>query len=115
MKLFNTIRIQPITTAPVLALLVLLVYTNPGTLPLPLLLLPFMLLFWVFFLGFRWITSRVFNFRHINRGVVASFLALFPVIVLLLSSSGQLSGSDIFVVLVLLGGVVLYLRYADFL
>lgn len=100
---------------PLVALTVFMFYTDPQRLSLPLLLVPFVLLFIIFFSIIRFVAEHIFHLKHLNRSVASFFLALFPVILLLLSSANQVSAADVSVVVLLFVGVLLYLRRADFL
>ncbi len=100
---------------PLVVLGVFVSLTDPQTLSLPLLLVPFVLLFFILFGIIRLAAEHIFHLKHLNRSVASFFLALFPVILLLLSSANQVSVADVSVVVLLFIGVVLYLRRADFL
>jgi hypothetical protein len=100
---------------PLALLFLFLAFTDPQELPLPFLLVPFILLFAIFFAIIRSLSDRILQLKHINSTVAAFFLALFPVILLLLSSVGQISFADVAVILLLFFGILFYLRRVDFL
>ncbi len=112
---FLSFRKHTYYVVPLIALLLFLAFTDPQELSLPLLLVPFLLLFTVFFVIIHLLSRRMFQLKRINSTVTAFFLALFPVILLLLSSVGQISFADVAVVLLLFFGILFYLRRADFL
>lgn len=100
---------------PIVLLVGFLLYTDPQDLSLPLLLVPFFLLFLIFFSLIRVLAVRAFRLKHVNNSVAAFILALFPVMLLLLSSANQVSATDLGVMTLLFLGIIFYLRRVDFL
>jgi len=93
-----------------------LMLTNPETLPLPLLLVPFLLLGLSIYktaeLGYR----VLFKERDKSRlRVLAAITAFLPTLLLILASIGQLTIRDTAIVLGLLILLTFYLRRIDFL
>ncbi|CAN5659438.1 hypothetical protein BH23PAT2_BH23PAT2_07090 [soil metagenome] len=88
---------------------------DPGSLSLPVFLLPFLLIFLFFYYGFRAVFSKFMKLKKITSAVASFYFALFPTTVLVVSSINQLSVSDVVIVGLLMFGSFLYLRYADFI
>lgn len=99
----------------VLALAAFLSFTHPTELPLALLPLPFLLIFYISYVIFRWLVLKVTNATAGRAKFIAMIMGFFPTLTLLLSSLDQLSLIDIAVVSLLLIGGLFYLRYAEFL
>ncbi len=98
-----------------LSLLVFLALTQPEELPLLLLLVPFVLVYLLFYQLTFMLVSK-FNRRKSRNFIIGSSacLAALPTVVLLLSSLDQLSVVDLIVMLLLIIGVFLYIQYVDF-
>lgn len=111
-------QVQKLTTLVVLwiSLPLFLMLTNPETLPLPFLLVPFLLLGFSLYktagLGFRVVFKERQKRRLRILAVIAAFL---PTLLLILSSIGQLTIRDTSIVLGLLALLTFYLRRIDFL
>jgi hypothetical protein len=89
---------------------------NPGDLPLPLLVVPFLLFLVIFYLVARWLLASFFsNLDRRTQKVAGLLLASLPVLLMVLQSIGQLSVRDLLIVFVLMAGLAFYLRRADFL
>jgi hypothetical protein len=95
---------------------ILLVTTAPNTLPLPLLMVPFILLFITLF------TTVVFASRHLSDGrttrrriyILSGMVAAAPVLLLVFQSLHQLSIIDVFITVTLLVGSGFYISRIDF-
>jgi|AntRauTorckE6833_2_1112554.scaffolds.fasta_scaffold00858_6 hypothetical protein len=98
-----------------LLLTFLVLMVDPRSLLLPFFLLPFLLIFLFFYYGFRAVFSKFTKLKKITSAVASFYFALFPTIVLVVSSINQLSVSDVVIVGLLMLGSFLYLRYADFI
>jgi hypothetical protein len=116
MQVTRRISTRFLLTSVYLVIPVFLLMTNPEKLPLPLLILPFVLLFAALFLTARLLLRRYFanlGGRY-NRGLALA-LATLPVLLLILQSIGQLSIRDLLITAGLLIGLVFYFRKTDFL
>jgi low temperature requirement protein LtrA len=98
-----------------LSLPVLLLATNPGTLPLPLLVLPFMLIFACIFVVAVMIANRI-NPNTGRRRVLINALLIAggPVLLLVFQSLHQLSLRDVLITAALLAGCGFYISRIDF-
>jgi c-di-AMP phosphodiesterase-like protein len=94
----------------------LLFGTNPNSLPLLLLLGPFILLFLSLYLFMQLILDRfVSNLsKHARRGLSATLAAL-PVLLLVLQSISQLTSRDLLITVGLIALLLFYFRKTDFL
>lgn len=90
--------------------------TNPENLPLPLLMLPFILLFMALYFGSQLVLINLLpNIgRRAVRGVGVA-LAILPVLLLVLQSISQLTIRDLLITLGLIGLLIFYFRKTDFL
>lgn len=95
-----------------MSLPVFLSLTDPAKLPLPLLVVPFLLLFVIFFVTIRLAVKRL-NRR--KRLLVAAAGASLPVLLLVFQSIHQLTVKDVLIVLVLISVTMFYLSRADFI
>lgn len=90
--------------------------TNPESLPLPLLVIPFLLLFAALYLTARQFLGRFSaNLGERPQKIVAFTLAGLPVLLIILQSIGQLSIRDLLITLGLVAGLIFYFRKTDFL
>lgn len=95
---------------------VFMLITNPESLPLPLLVIPFLLLFAALYLTVKLLLDRYFSnlYGRPLKGV-AFTLAGLPVLLIILQSIGQLSIRDLLITLGLVLGLIFYFRKTDFL
>jgi hypothetical protein len=111
-------QVQKLTTLVLawVSLPIFLLATNPEELPLPLLIVPFILL-----LACLYVTAKVFLnifFKDIDTGrrkTMAAIFAVLPTLLILLASINQLTVRDTAIVLGLLVLLLFYLRRLDFL
>lgn len=99
-------------------LLLVLFGTNPNELPLPLLVLPFTLIFGSIFLSTLFIFQKRSNSLRLfskKSATIALAVAGFPVLLLVFLSIHQLSIRDVMITLGLLGGILFYLSKTDVL
>lgn len=90
--------------------------TNPQEIPLPLLILPFVLLYLSLYFSVKLVLERFSRQQQFKlRSSIAATLAGLPVMLVVLQSTGQLSVSDLLIVLGLMVGTVFYFRKAGFL
>jgi len=91
----------------------LLFSTNPQRMPLPVLILPFILIFVLLWLPLR-IILRYFYPQTANKklSIFAALLAVFPVVCLLLQSVGQFSSRDFITLAALFAVLWFYLNRA---
>ncbi|MDZ7744338.1 MAG: hypothetical protein U5K77_01075 [Candidatus Saccharibacteria bacterium] len=100
----------------VVMLLGIITLSNPNNVPLPLLILPFLLVFFIVYQIFSSILYRWFpNISRQFRGWLAIVSAILPVLLLILQSIGQLSVRDLLITLGLLGGLTFYFKKTDLL
>ena len=95
-----------------------LMSTNPERLPLPLLLVPFLLLFLVIFLTVLLIGKRTPILKGMQRRrqyAVAALIAAIPMLLAVFQSLHQLNGRDILIAIGLAAAVSFYIARADFL
>lgn len=93
-----------------------LLSTNPEKLPLPLIIVPFVMLFAVLFFSAVKIIKTLVNYEYTEihkQYMVAAFLAGFPVLILIFQSLHQLSWRDALIIGGLLIGSVWYLKKLD--
>lgn len=99
-----------------ISLPVFLLITNPETLPLPLLLVPFLLLAISLYktaeLGYGVMFKRLSKYRI---RVLAAISAALPTLVIILASIGQLTIRDLAIIGGLLAFLTFYLRRIDFI
>lgn len=98
--------------SPLILLTVFILMTDPYKLPLPLLLMPFMLLGFGFFI----LMKELINLTPISRRKGKFIAAAVTTIILLgvlLQSIRQLSIKDFLILLVLLAGTTFYMRRID--
>jgi hypothetical protein len=101
-----------VMTALFIAIGLLLFGTDPNELPLPLLILPFILLFLLIFLGTLFIFQQKTHSLKLftNRSVtVAMTVAILPVLLVVFQSIHQLTFKDVLVSFALLGGILFYI------
>ena len=93
-----------------------MIATNPESLPLPLLIAPFALLFGALYLTSKLMLDKFFT--NLNgkplKGVAVSLAGL-PVLLIILQSIGQLSIRDLLITFGLVAGLIFYFRKTDFL
>lgn len=90
--------------------------TNPDGLPLPLLTLPFILLFSGLYLVLQLVLGHVApDLRPQARRALSISIAALPPLLLLLQSIGQLTPRDLFITLGLISLLLFYFRKTDFL
>lgn len=90
--------------------------TDPNSLPLPLIIAPFVLLFLVLYIIAQVLVRRFLpkTKRSLRRGL-GIIVAGLPVMLLVLESIGQLTARDFFIVIGLISLLVYYFRKTDFL
>jgi hypothetical protein len=99
-----------------ISLPVFLLVTNPETLPLPLLIIPFVLLFAVLYISAKTIIKTFLkDVPAKRRQTMAVVFALLPTLLILLASIRQLTVRDIAIIFGLLILLMFYLRRVDFL
>ena len=111
-------QIQKLTALLLLwiTLPVFLLLTNPETLPLPLLVVPFILLLFVIYKTMFLVLKLSFRSFSKNRiRVMAGASALLPTLLLILASIRQLTVRDTAIVIGLLITLTFYMRRIDFL
>lgn len=90
--------------------------TNPETLPLPLLTIPFILVFAALYMTVGLLLKKYFsNLRGKSPQAVALTLSGLPVLLIILQSIGQLSIRDLLIIVTLIVGLIFYFRKTDFL
>lgn len=101
----------------IIVLLTLLLFmTNPDTLPLPMLTVPFILLFFGFYLCLQLLLEHIApNLGQRKRKGLSLAVAVLPVLLLVLKSIGQLTPRDFFITVGLFTFLLFYFRKADFL
>lgn len=93
-----------------------LLLTNPETLPLPLLILPFVLLFVALYKTAQAVLSMLFKGLSRRRvRLMSGIIALLPTLLLILASIQQLTIRDIAIVVGLIILLTFYMRRIDFL
>lgn len=91
-----------------------LLSTNPEKLPLPLIIMPFILLFIIlFFSAIKLFKMYASSFETSKRYILAGFLAGFPVLIMVFQSLHQLSWKDALIIGGLLIGSMWYLKRLD--
>ncbi len=101
-----------VLVAPYILLVAFLFITNPSKLPLPLLLIPFALLFLSLFGTIFYFTSVIPNLRvytRRKRAVLSACLALLPTLLLMLKSLNQLAPRDAIILTIFIVSLALYL------
>lgn len=98
---------------PIVLLFIILIFTNPQDVMFPFLLVPFALVFLSSFMITRYIYTRLLAAKKYQT-IAPLLVSLFPVLLLLLRSLRQLSFIDVFVVVALLFGVLLYVRQLEY-
>ncbi len=101
--------VQILITATLLGLF--LFFTQPDTLPIIGLLVPFVLLYTLIFQILLFVVRRSAPKATPKQLSLAAIISALPVIMLVLSSLNQLSGIDIVVVLFFAIGIYVYLQY----
>ena len=99
-------------TGLILFLLLFLLFTSPSRLPLPLLIVPFLLLFAVVFSTVIILSKGGFNRKNAAR---ASLLAAIPLLLVVLQSLHQLTVKDLLITAGLTVVASYYLSKVDFL
>jgi len=91
----------------------LLFTTNPQKMPLPVLIMPFVLIFVLLWLPLRMILRYFYPFTAKRKiSIFAALMAVFPVICLLLQSVGQFSSRDFITLIALFVVLWFYLNRA---
>ena len=112
----RTKRLLLLTILLYAAIPALLLLTSPDNLPLPLLVLPFLLLFIALYMTSQLITGKFFS--HLKTGVrrgLAISLAALPTLLLVLQSVGQLTIRDSLITVGLVVILIVYFKKTDFL
>lgn len=117
------IRIQKLPLTKIIALLALyavgpifMSVTNPQTVPLVLLIVPFLWAFLALFVTSWLVLGRVGILSHGRRRLLLSGIgATLPVLLLVLNSIHQLTMRDFLIVITILTIITIYLSRADFL
>jgi len=94
---------------------VFIALTNPDTLPLPLLVLPFLWLFVVLFVTVRLYLGRLTRVNARQTALIAGFTATLPVLLVVFQSIHQLSIRDVLLSLGLVVVAAIYMLRADFI
>jgi hypothetical protein len=81
---------------------------NPGTLPVALILLPFILLFLILLLGSNLLISYFFTISNKSRRVIALAVSVLPVLLLVIQSITQLTLRDVILTMAILVVIVWY-------
>jgi hypothetical protein len=95
-----------------------LMFTNPDKLPLPLLLVPFLIIFTALFLTVMFVGSHTHFLKGIStrrKYAIAGFVAALPMLLALFQSLHQLTIRDVLIAVALIVGVIFYISRADFL
>ncbi|HSX45109.1 MAG TPA: hypothetical protein VLF39_03325 [Candidatus Saccharimonadales bacterium] len=95
-----------------LSLPLFIMFTNPDHLPLPLLIVPFMLLFIICYTSLRLILKPI-SWR--KKMLISAAGASAPVLLLVFQSIHQLTFRDVLIVGSLIGVTTFYLSRADFI
>lgn len=101
-----------------LGMFILLFATNPNNLPLPLLILPFVLLFLIIFTSTLFVIQRRSSSMKLltpKSSIIAFTVAGVPVLLAVFQSIHQLSIRDVLISAGLFGGIVFYLSKTDVL
>ena len=101
-----------------LALPLFIMNTNPERLPLPLLLVPFLLFFAGLFVAIYFLGSRVSLLKGLEKRrqfAVSALLAAIPLLLLVFQSLHQLTIRDVLISLGLVIATAFYISRADFL
>lgn len=88
--------------------------TDPGRLPIALLIVPFMWLFIALFVT-TWLVLKREGQAKRRRSIIATAAATLPVLLLVFQSIHQLSIKDVLLAVVLLVAITFYLSKADFI
>ncbi|HSX27687.1 MAG TPA: hypothetical protein VLG25_02800 [Patescibacteria group bacterium] len=102
----------------VLSLGLVLLSTDPNRLPLPFLMLPFIIIFLTIFLSTLFIfqaKSKSNTLVNQKSLAIAFTLAFIPVLLIIFQSLHQLSSKDVIISLVLAVGILFYLLKTDIL
>lgn len=109
------VRITLTGIVPIVFLVVLLLTTNPYHLPIVLLVLPFLLIFFITYQAISLVFSRSFQGSDKKKQRLnASMFAGAIVTLALLESIRQLSWRDLIIITVLIIGLSFYIRRVDF-
>jgi hypothetical protein len=101
-----------------ISLPLLLIFTNPNNLPLPLLILPAVDLFLIIYLSVYILISKIKKPHPVSRTrtvIISGMCALVPVVLLALSSTQEFTAKDIILVTILVIAISWYLIRVDFL
>ena len=98
-----------------IGLLFFILMTSPSHLPLPLIMVPFVLIFLIIFYGIVYIGKSNISSHRRARIIRAGVLACIPVLLLILQSIHQLTIKDILITIGLVLLATYYLNKADFL
>lgn len=94
-----------------------MVATNPADLPLPFILIPFVLIFiTLFYVWFKILTTFFYNGDGSRQKayIVSAVAATLPVLLLVFQSLKQLSLGDVMIVFSIVIGLGLYMRRLEF-
>lgn len=111
----NRIIKYTLITALYLSGPLLILTTNPGKLPLPLLVLPFMWLFACLFVTSWFLLSRKRGVSKKQAAMVSGVVASIPVLLAIFQSIHQLSIRDVFLSVGLVVLTAIYMLRADFI
>lgn len=93
-----------------------LAFTDPNQLPLPLLVIPIILFFVIFFSTFYLLVEFVKpNIEKARRRTISSLLAVFPTLLIVLQSLKQLTTVDVLLVILIWVPLTWYLLKIDYL
>lgn len=93
-----------------------LVFTNPSNLPVPFLIVPFLLLFVAIFMTVHYVLeAHLATIARKRRVVMAGVCATLPVLLLVFESIHQLSMKDFLITVALIVCVSFYMLRADFI
>lgn len=99
-----------------LILIVILLTTNPDNMPLPVITIPFIVIFLCLFLTADLIARYIFsNLKPKSRTKISMVLAVFPVLLIILQSINQLTVKDLIITVGLFLLLVFYFKKVDFI
>lgn len=97
------------------ALVSMLVLTDPTRLPLPLIIVPFLLLFSLIYLLISSLLSTRSNMKGRRSVIISGVTALVPTLLIMFQSIHQLTARDVLVVIGLAAATAFYIAKADFI
>lgn len=110
------LKIISVLTIAATALIILMLNTNPSELPLYLLFIPFFMIYIICYCAMYLLVSFLVKERNtIVKRWLAGSLAVLPVLLLILQSSGQISIRDVLIVAGLVIALLFYFKKTDFL